>query len=318
MRLVAILAGMIGLAAAAPASAAMFTFSASGGGQASAGMFTTTDTTTTVGGRNAYTITGISGSFNGAAITSLLPTGANFGGEPTDNYLFTDQGYFTLSGVGFSVANAPFDYNFYTSSGDNFTRLYTRAAGVAGDPGNDQLNTTPLAFTLDEIVPASRTFTFTASGGGQASAGTFTTTGGTTTVGGRQAYTITGISGSFNGAAITSLLPTGANFGGEPTDNYLFADQGYFTLSGVGFSVANAPFDYNFYTSSGDNFTRLYTRAAGVAGDPGNDQLNTTRLAFTLQPGPAVPEPAAWALLILGFGVTGAAVRGRRAAAAFA
>lgn len=34
--------------------------------------------------------------------------------------------------------------------------------------------------------------------------------------------------------------------------------------------------------------------------------------------GPAVPEPSAWALLILGFGMTGAAMRHRRPATAFA
>ena len=32
----------------------------------------------------------------------------------------------------------------------------------------------------------------------------------------------------------------------------------------------------------------------------------------TAPPGPGVPEPAAWALMILGFGATGAAMRRRR------
>jgi hypothetical protein len=39
---------------------------------------------------------------------------------------------------------------------------------------------------------------------------------------------------------------------------------------------------------------------------------------FDLASGSAVPEPGTWALMILGFGAVGGALRGRRQGAAFA
>ena len=66
----------------------------------------------------------------------------------------------------------------------------------------------------------------------------------------------------------------------------------------------DSPISYEtgFYFADGAQFTYVF-------GDPGqvNWQLDITRLAD-------VPEPAAWALMIAGFGLTGAAMR-RRAAA---
>jgi len=44
----------------------------------------------------------------------------------------------------------------------------------------------------------------------------------------------------------------------------------------------------------------------------------TTSFTFTVGAPPAVPEPASWALMIAGFGLTGAALRARRRSAALA
>lgn len=66
-----------------------------------------------------------------------------------------------------------------------------------------------------------------------------------------------------------------------------------------------------------DNFTFAYTDAAGnpFTGGPGTNvglieviDNNT----FDVADAPAVPEPATWAMMILGFGGVGATLRGRR------
>ena len=79
MRLVSsLLVGALALMAANPASAAQFTFDFSGptifgspSVLAGSGIFTTSDTAMQVNGQTAYSITDISGTFNGSAINGL-------------------------------------------------------------------------------------------------------------------------------------------------------------------------------------------------------------------------------------------------------
>jgi hypothetical protein len=95
-----------------------FDFSFSGPSDSGSGVFVTSLT----GTAGEYLITGMSGTVDGAAITSLFPVGTfpvEFGGG--DNLLFNpgviDSGdvlasYLDLSGVSFEVAGAT-DYNLY-------------------------------------------------------------------------------------------------------------------------------------------------------------------------------------------------------------
>ena len=119
-------------------------------------------------------------------------------------------------------------------------------------------------------------------------------------------YDILAATGNFKvGAtttAITGLAPL--NPPGFSTDNVYFNANPVFTVAGLGVSFAggfanlwgNAPSDYSFYTSLDGSNCPVATSGT----------LSTTR----------VPEPAAWALLIVGFGMVGAVARRRKVAIA--
>lgn len=141
--------------------------------------------------------------------------------------------------------------------------------------------------------------------------GTITTTNTTTTVSGRQAYTVTGITGTRNGVAITGLasaFPT--TFGGA--DNFLFTTGLPFTDLGVSFSLASGSYA-NFFLDAGTTGEFFATNLAGTAG-----RTNAQGVFTYSAVGGAVPEPSSWALLVLGFGVAGYAMRRRTAKVAFA
>ena len=173
------------------------------------------------------------------------------------------------------------------------------------------VSTVALAAALIAAAPASAaTFLFTYSGtntigGAFTATGTLTTTDTTTTVSGRQAFTITGITGTRNGAAITGLSPAGTDFGGVAIDNLVFATGPFLTGNGFGFSVANTTNLFNpYYVGDYEE----YVRTAGNA-----DVQNTPGVTFTLtRVTSAVPETATWGMMIAGFGMMGAALRTRR------
>jgi hypothetical protein len=174
-----------------------------------------------------------------------------------------------------------------------------------------------IAAILAAAAPASaaRTFTFNYSGSitsgiGSGTAvvtnGTFTTTDAATNVGGRDALTVTGVTGARNGVSIAGLAPDfPVQFGGA--DNYLFLSGLPFSDFGVSFSLADGSFA-NFFNDGGEVGEYAATNLTG-------DQNRTNGLGvFTFsEVTGGVPEPATWALMIGGFGLVGAATRRRSA-----
>jgi len=110
--------------------------------------------------------------------------------------------------------------------------------------------------------------------------------------------TITGISGIFNGSAITGLAP--GLFGA----NNLFYLTGPFFVdgNGLGFTTA-AGISANLFVTN-DTSYRVNTQGAGL--------LTGLVTARATAAAPAVPEPATWLMMLLGFGVIGYALRARR------
>lgn len=104
---------------------------------------------------------------------------------------------------------------------------------------------------------------------------------------------ITAITGNFNGQAITGLLPINS-FGSN--DNLLFVAQ-------------NPLLDFNGFSFTGSfgNRNVYYQNAYHNFGDP-FDNLTFSITAVTA----GVPEPATWAMMLIGFGAIGVALRRRR------
>lgn len=124
--------------------------------------------------------------------------------------------------------------------------------------------------------------------------GVFTTSDVATSVLGRTAFSITSITGMVNGSAINAPN-TGASYG-----NY-FTTGGTF-LDGTGLRFfTNAGNDVRFFFQDTVSQYRVNTFSPGASAF-----VTATSAAL-----PAVPEPGAWAMLILGFGGVGLAMRRR-------
>jgi hypothetical protein len=104
---------------------------------------------------------------------------------------------------------------------------------------------------------------------------------------------------------------------------------GNLTASNVfSFSTTSSPFTVNSSSVLASNIAIANSIAAALSGYTIDMSLDsgtltggrpTTSLSFTTGTPPApVPEPASWALMIVGFGLTGAALRARRQTVAFA
>ena len=164
---------------------------------------------------------------------------------------------------------------------------------------------------------ASLLWNWTESGPGIAAAGTFTTT---TTADSNGYVLITGITGTYNGSAITGLWPTGSWIPGNAPfslDNlfkpmprpYPATGPGPFTNNGAGFSIANGNHENWFY---GNDNVATISDYLTVGPFLLNDGFKGTELQVTFDA--TLPEPGALSVLLIGFAGLAAAGRKRRAA----
>src|ERR1039458_1086315 len=156
------------------------------------GFFATTDL---VG--NSYTITGAWGTWNGAAITGVLAPG----GFGNDNLLFSSGPLLDFNGVGFMV-NAPGD------SGTGSVNVYYDGVGYTENSTNvgdgptfsiSAATPSPVYFAFNYSIPGAGLTPMNVSASGILTA--FNTDA--------NSYLVSGISGSWNGASILSLLSPG-------------------------------------------------------------------------------------------------------------
>jgi hypothetical protein len=152
-------------------------------------------------------------------------------------------------------------------------------------------------------LAATYSFTFVTNqallGGIQTGSGTFTTSDTLTTSPlGTMGYQVTGITGTLNGSAINGLS------GFQGSDNFYYTSGNFVDNSGIGF------------TTVGGTSASLY-----FASTVGRYQLTTTSpfstgyvTATSVALAAAVPEPATWVLMILGFGAIGFTMRRPRQA----
>lgn len=141
-------------------------------------------------------------------------------------------------------------------------------------------------------------------------------------------YDILSATGAIDGAAVLGLVP-------NPNQPNEFADGVYrfdnvllspdLTLSMFGLVVTTASMEINFgydsqdfgavypyYAISADGSTHISPRTGQTVP---NTFLSVGTASLTAA---AVPEPAAWAMMVAGFGLAGAAMRRRHATVAFA
>jgi PEP-CTERM motif len=147
-------------------------------------------------------------------------------------------------------------------------------------------------------------WSYTSDAGAVTSSGTFTAGENTTNIYGRDAWVVTAITGSRNGVAITGLARVfPVAYGGA--DNYLYVSGQPFTYSGLSFGLADGTY-VNLFNS-------YELHASNVAGTA-NELITSATFSYAAAGAPAVgavPEPAAWAMMILGFGLVGGTVRYR-------
>lgn len=132
-------------------------------------------------------------------------------------------------------------------------------------------------------------------GGPVMGSGTFTTSDTAMTIGGRTAFAITGIDGTFNGSQITT--PTLASGFG----NYFTTGPTFLDGSGVKFNTTTTTNVQFFFQ---DSVQRYRVNAI--------NQGRSSYVTATSSLVAAVPEPGIWAMMVLGFGTLGFALRRAR------
>lgn len=144
------------------------------------------------------------------------------------------------------------------------------------------------------FTPSTRLFGPSVSG-----SGTFTTSDTQMSVAGQTAFSILSISGLVNGSAITA--PVGGGFGtGGTYGNYFTTGTGFLDGSGTRFFTASG-LDVRFFQQSSNGQFRVNT-----FGQFGSSNFVT---ATSSQVAAAVPEPAAWMLMLIGMAGIGYSMR---------
>ena len=148
-----------------PAHASMVNFQVSYSGSGVTGNLLLT-TNGVLNGSGAYTITGVTGLRNGAAVTGLLPAGnnpanPNCGMSPcwtlvSDNLLFPTAPYLDTSGLTYTIGGG-----YGVSGGDNINLYYasgsyydlTQSANAAACDGQSTCSYmgTPVSLTMSEV-----------------------------------------------------------------------------------------------------------------------------------------------------------------------
>lgn len=135
-------------------------------------------------------------------------------------------------------------------------------------------------------------------GGPATGSGIFTTSDTAMQVGGQTAFRILSITGTVNGSAIQA--PTlAAGYG-----NYFTTGPTFLDGSGVNFRTVAQP-TIAFFNQSNNGLYRINT----------TNPFSSSYLTASSSPvvAAAVPEPASWGMMILGFGILGMALRRPRA-----
>ncbi|CAA9493801.1 MAG: hypothetical protein AVDCRST_MAG91-687 [uncultured Sphingomonadaceae bacterium] len=150
---------------------------------------------------------------------------------------------------------------------------------------------------------AARFFDFSYSGLGIAASGRLTTNDTPS----RGALTITDVTGQRNGATIDRLFPAGTTVDedGNTIDNRLFTSMPFLSFNGFGFGTVGSDALFNPFFAETEYQEFVSINGVGIA-----SQIIDFSLA-EVSVSSAVPEPGAWAMMLVGFGAVGFAMRRR-------
>jgi hypothetical protein len=155
------------------------------------------------------------------------------------------------------------------------------------------LLTTLMGFVAAGNALADSTYQFSISGSGIGSTGVLTAslTG--------SAYTVSNITGNYDGSLITGLLPAGTY---QANDNLLYPTQPLLDFSGISFSVGSL--DYNLFydnaLSGCESVAGYYVFTAQSATSTACGPTVDTPVSFSVT---ATPEPPTGGLMLLGIGL---------------